>query len=201
MLDDSLPIRKDSMTASQRWTILVASTGGALEVFDFVIFGFFARTIGMEFFPSRTGMSAETLSFTVLAIGYLSRPVGGIFLGRLGDTHGRRLVFVSSAMIASVSTLLIGILPSYAVWGASAPALLLLLRLIQGLCLGGELPGAVIYAVETVRGRSGVLCGIVFVAVNLALLLATSINLAVQWAFTPEQVNAFGWRIGFLLGG
>jgi MFS family permease len=201
MLDDSLPIRKDSMTASQRWTILVASTGGALEVFDFVIFGFFARTIGMEFFPPRTAMSPETLSFTVLAIGYLSRPVGGIFLGRLGDTHGRRLVFVSSAMIASVSTLLIGILPTYAVWGASAPALLLLLRLIQGLCLGGELPGAVVYAVETVRGRSGVLCGIVFVAVNLALLLATSINLAVQWAFTPEQVHAFGWRIGFLLGG
>ncbi|PRX36374.1 putative MFS family arabinose efflux permease [Paraburkholderia sp. BL18I3N2] len=201
MLDDSPPIRKGSMTAHQRWTILVASTGGALEVFDFVMFGFFARSIGSEFFPAGTGTQPETLSFTVLAIGYLSRPVGGILLGRFGDTHGRRLVFVSSAMIASVSTLLIGILPSYAAWGAAAPALLLVLRLIQGLCLGGELPGAVVYAVETARGRPGLLCGIVFVAVNLALLLATSMNLAMQWALTPGQINAFGWRIGFLLGG
>src|SRR5258708_21137592 len=191
MLDDSLPIRKDSMTASQRRTIMVASTGGALEVFDFVIFGFFARTIGREFFPPQTGMSAEPLSFTVLAIGYLSTPVGGIFLGRLGDTHGRRLVFVSSAMIASVSTLLIGILPSYAVWGASAPALLLVLRLIQGLCLGGELPGAVVYAVETVRGRPGVLGAIVFVGGYFPFLLATCIHLAAQWAFAPAHYNSF----------
>lgn len=201
MLDDSRQVRKESMTARQRWTILVASTGGALEVFDFVIYGFFARNIGNEFFSSRTGMSAETLSFAVLAIGYLSRPLGGIFLGRFGDKYGRRIVFVSSAMIAAVSTLLIGILPSYAVWGVAASVLLLVLRLVQGLCLGGELPGAVVYAVETARSRPGFLCGIVFVAVNLALLLATSVTLAVQWAFTPEQVNAFGWRIGFLLGG
>ena len=201
MLGDSPLIRKESMTAHQRWTILVASTGGALEVFDFVIFSFFARSIGSEFFPAGMGVPAEMLWFTVLAIGYLSRPVGGILLGRFGDIHGRRLVFVSSAMIASVSTLLIGILPSYAAWGAAAPAFLLILRLSQGLCLGGELPGAVVYAVETARGRPGLLCGIVFVAVNLALLLATSMNLAMQWALTPGQVNAFGWRIGFLLGG
>jgi len=201
MLDDLIMARTESLTARQRWTILVASTGGALEVFDFVIYGFFARSIGSAFFSSGTGMSAETLSFTVLAIGYLSRPIGGIFLGRFGDKYGRRIVFVSSAMIAAVSTFLIGILPSYAVWGATASALLLALRLVQGLCLGGELPGAVVYAVESARARPGFLCGIVFVAVNLALLLATSVNLAVQWAFTPEQVNAFGWRIGFLLGG
>lgn len=201
MLDDSLPIRKESTTTRQRWTILVASTGGALEVFDFVIFGCFARNIGNEFFPPRTGVSAVTLSYAVLSVGYLSRPVGGIILGRFGDTHGRRPVFVTSAIIASVSTLLIGILPSYAVLGAPALVLLLVLRFIQGLCLGGELPGAVVYALETARGRPGVMCGVVFVAVNLALLSATSVNLAVQWAFTAEQVNAFGWRIGFVLGG
>jgi MFS family permease len=201
MLDDSVPLRKASMTGRQRWTILVASTGGALEVFDFVIFGFFARNIGNEFFPPRIGVSAMTLSFTVLAIGYLSRPLGGLILGRFGDTHGRRPVFVASAMIASVSTLLIGILPSYAAWGAPAWALLLTLRLIQGFCLGGELPGAVVYAFETTHSRPGLMCGFVFVAVNLALLLATSVNLAVQWTFPAEQVNAFGWRIGFVLGG
>jgi MFS family permease len=85
MLDDLIMARTESLTARQRWTILVASTGGALEVFDFVIYGFFARSIGSAFFSSGTGMSAETLSFTVLAIGYLSRPIGGILLGRFGD--------------------------------------------------------------------------------------------------------------------
>ena len=190
-----------AMTARQRWTILVASTGGALEVFDFVIYGFFARNIGAAFFSGHPGTSGETLSFMVLALGYLSRPVGGILFGRLGDLYGRRIAFLSSAMIASVATFLIGVLPTYFSWGIAAPALLVLLRLIQGLCLGGELPGAVVYAVETARARPGFLTGIVFVAVNLALLLATCVNLVVQRSFTSIQMDEYGWRLGFLIGG
>jgi MFS family permease len=189
------------MTARQRWTILVASTGGALEVFDFVIYGFFARNISAAFFSRHASTSGEMLSFMVLAIGYLSRTVGGILFGRLGDLYGRRIAFLSSAMIASVATFLIGVLPTYADWGIAAPALLVLLRLIQGLCLGGELPGAVVYAVETARARPGFLCGIVFVAVNLALLLATCVNLIVQRSFTAHEMDEYGWRLGFLIGG
>jgi len=189
------------MTARQRWTIVVASTGGALEVFDFVIYGFFARSIGAAFFPLATGASGEMLSFVVLAIGYLSRPIGGVVFGRIGDIHGRRIAFLLSAMIAAVATFLIGMLPSYRDWGIGASALLVLLRLVQGLCLGGELPGAVVYAVETARARPGLLCGIVFVAVNLALFIATSVNLALQKSLTAVQMDAYGWRIGFLIGG
>jgi MFS family permease len=189
------------MTARQRWTILVASTGGALEVFDFVIYGFFARSIGAAFFPPGIGVSGEMLSFAVLASGYLSRPIGGIVFGRFGDIHGRRIAFLSSAMIAAVATFLIGLLPSYREWGIGASVLLVLLRLIQGLCLGGELPGAVVYAVETARARPGLLCGIVFVAVNLALIGATCVNLALQSALPAIQMDAYGWRIGFLIGG
>ena len=181
--------------------IFVASTGGALEVFDFAVYGFFAQSIGREFFPARMGVPAETLSFAVLAAGSMSRLVGGIFLGRLGDKYGRRIVFASSAMVAAVSTLLIAILPSYESLGVAAPMLLVLLRITQGLCLGGELPGAVIYAVETAHAKPGILCGMVFLAVNIALMLAISINLGVQVIFTSDQVSAFGWRIGFLVGG
>ncbi|MCX4149264.1 MULTISPECIES: MFS transporter [Paraburkholderia] len=181
--------------------IFVASTGGALEVFDFAVYGFFAQSIGREFFPARMGVPAETLSFAVLAAGSMSRLVGGIFLGRLGDKYGRRIVFASSAMVAAVSTLLIAILPSYESLGVAAPMLLVLLRITQGLCLGGELPGAVIYAVETAHAKPGILCGMVFLAVNIALMLAISINLGVQMIFTSDQVRAFGWRIGFLVGG
>ncbi|MGF6754449.1 MFS transporter [Paraburkholderia sp. GAS42] len=94
------------LSARQRRTIFVASTGGALEVFDFAVYGFFAQSIGREFFPARTGLPAETLAFAVLAVGSMSRLVGGIFLGRLGDKYGRRIVFTSSAMVATVSTLL-----------------------------------------------------------------------------------------------
>lgn len=201
MLDDSLPIRNETMTARQRWTILLVSIGGALETFDFVIYGFFAHEIGREFFPANAGMSADTLSFAVLAIGNLSRPIGGIFLGRLGDKYGRRSVFTVSAMVAELATLLIGMLPSYRAWGMMATVFLLLLRLTQGFCVGGELPGAVVYAVEITRENRGVLCGMVFFAVNMALLLAAGINLTVQMIFTPAQASSVGWRIGFLLGG
>ncbi|MCX4152615.1 MULTISPECIES: MFS transporter [Paraburkholderia] len=189
------------MSPRQRWMIFVASTGGALEVFDYAVYGFFAQSIGREFFPARIGLPAETLSFAVLAAGSMSRLVGGIFLGRLGDKYGRRIVFTSSAMVAAVSTLLIAILPSYESLGVGAPMLLVLLRITQGLCLGGELPGAVIYAVETAHAKPGILCGMVFLAVNIALMLAISINLGVQMILTSDQVRAFGWRIGFLVGG
>jgi MFS family permease len=201
MTDDSPAVRNESITARQRWTIFIASAGGALEIFDFVIYGFFAQSIGRAFFPAGTGVPPEMLSFAVLALGYVSRLGGGIVLGRLGDKYGRRVVFMASAMIAAVSTLLIGILPSYSSIGVIAPALLVLLRLAQGLCLGGELPGAVIYVVESTRARPGFLCGIVFLAVNVALLLAAGINLAVQLVFSAEQVLRFGWRVGFLFGG
>jgi len=201
MLDEALSIRPEPMTARQRRTILIASSGGALETFDFIIYGFFAQDIGREFFPPSVGVSAITLSFAIFAIGHLSRPLGGIFLGRLGDKYGRRLVFAASAMVSAVSTLLIGVLPSYQTWSVAAPALLLLLRLTQGVCVGGELPGAVVYAVETTRTQQGFLCGIVFFAVNIALLFAAGINLCMQLALTPAQVSAYGWRVGFLVGG
>src|SRR5258705_3199829 len=187
MLDDSLPLGPAPMTARHRWTIFVASTGGALEVFDFVIYGFFAQHIGRAFFPPHMGLSPATLAFAVLAIGHVSRPLGGIFLGRLGDKYGRRIVFTWSAIVAASATLAIGMLPSYAMLGVAAPIILLMLRMIQGLCLGGELPGAIVYAVETTPASPGFLCGIVFFAVNISLLLASSVNLAVHLGFIPEQ--------------
>src|SRR5260370_22532367 len=106
MLDDSLPIRNETTTARQRWTILLVSIGGALETFDFVIYGFFAHGIGREFFPANAGMSADTLSFGLLAIGNLSRPIAGMFLGRLRDNNWCQSVFTVSPMVSAAPTLL-----------------------------------------------------------------------------------------------
>lgn len=201
MTGSTLPIRTETGRDRQRWTILVTSTGGALETFDVVIYGFFAQEIGRAFFPASAGLSTVTLSFAVFALGFLARPLGGIFFGHLGDRYGRRRVFAWSAIIAAISTLLIAILPSYSTWGAAAPFLLLALRLTQGFCVGGELPGAIVYAVETARMKPGFSCGIVFFAVNMALLLAAGINLVEQRTLTPAQIDMVGWRIGFLAGG
>lgn len=188
------------MSVHQRWMIAVASTGGALEVFDFVIYGFFAQSIGRAFFSPSTGIAPATLSFLVLATGQVARLTGGVLPGRFGDLYGRRFVFAGSAMVAGVSTLLIALIPPYAVLGAAAPVLLILLRVTQGFCRGGELPGAVIYAAETAHARRGLLCGVVFFAANVALLLASVGNLLLYLALTSAQIDAYGRRIGFLMG-
>jgi MFS family permease len=122
MFDDAFPIRNEAMTARQRWTILIVSAGGALETFDFIIYGLFAEDIGRAFFAASADASALTLSF---AIGHVSRPLGGIALGRLGDKYGRRGVFAASAMVAAVSTLAATLLVTITHW-PFAPALVML---------------------------------------------------------------------------
>jgi MFS family permease len=181
--------------------ILLASFGGALELYDFVVFGVFASAIGAAFFPTADPLVSQMLAYAGFAIGYSARPVGGIVLGHFGDRVGRRIVFVGSMLVVSVVTLAMGLLPTYAEWGAAAPLLLLALRLVQGFCLGGELPGAITYAVETAPQRASLACGVVIACVNAGVLLATLVNLGVQELLPPAALPGWGWRIGFLVGG
>jgi MFS family permease len=104
--------------------ILLASLGGALELYDFVVFGVFASAIGAAFFPTANPLVSQMLAYAGFAIGYFARPVGGIVLGHFGDRVGRRIVFVGSMLVVSVVTLARGLLPTYAQWGAAAPMLL-----------------------------------------------------------------------------
>jgi MFS family permease len=172
-----------------------------LEFYDFVIYGIFAHYIARQFFPPTDPSVSLILSFSVLAIGFLARPLGGIALSGLGDRFGRRPVFLASLFCTTVATILIGLLPSYAAWGLAAPLLLVGLRLVQGICLGGELPGALTYAVETAPERSGLACGVIILCVNAGVLIATLVNLGIQHALPPAAVASYGWRIAFLLGG
>src|SRR5207237_9848705 len=112
--------------------ILLASLGGTLEYYDFVIFGIFAAQIGRAFFPSQDPLVSLMVTFTTFAIGYLARPIGGLVLGRLGDKFGRRGVFLASIFVPSAATLGIGIVPTYAAWGIAASIIVVLLRLTQG---------------------------------------------------------------------
>jgi MHS family proline/betaine transporter-like MFS transporter len=202
-LDSSQPLAApaDRLSASQWRLIILASLGGALEFYDFVVYGVFAQYIGRAFFSMLDSTMALVLSFAVFAIGYLSRPIGGVVLSWFGDRYGRRRVFIVSVMIVSLSTIGMGLVPTYASWGIAATLTIILLRLIQGFCLGGELPGSITYVVETVPRRAGFVCGIVFFCVNSGVLLAAAVNLVVHMVLAPPDVAAYGWRIAFVFGG
>ena len=140
-----------SLTRDQTRTLALAALGGALEFYDFVVFVFFATTMGALFFPPEMPAWLKTAqAFGIFAAGYLARPLGGIVLAHFGDLLGRKRMFMLSIFLMAVPTLLIGLLPTYAAIGVAAPALLLLLRILQGAAIGGEAPGAWVFVSEHV---------------------------------------------------
>jgi MFS transporter, MHS family, proline/betaine transporter len=181
--------------------VLLASLGGTLEFYDFVIFGVFAKDIGDAIFPNPSELVSLMVSFGTFAVGYLARPIGGIVLSHFGDRYGRRRVFLISIFVMSGATLGMGLVPGYASWGAASSALLVTLRVVQGFCLGGELPGALTYVVETAPRIAPFVCGVVFACVTLGVAVATGVSLTVRTYLPTAMVPAYGWRIAFILGG
>lgn len=182
--------------------VLLSSLGGALEFFDFIIFGTFAADISRAFFPSTNPVVSLLGALAAFGVGYAARPIGGIVFGARGDTSGRRHSFLLSLSIMSAVTIAMACVPGYAEWGAAGTALFVALRLAQGFCLGGELPGAITYAVEVVPpNRATLACGIVFGCVSSGVLLATGISLVIGKFLPPALVGDWGWRIAFVIGG
>jgi MFS transporter, MHS family, proline/betaine transporter len=181
--------------------VLLASLGGTLEFYDFVIFGVFAGDIAAAIFPSTSPLVSLIASFAAFATGYLARPLGGVILSHYGDRYGRRRVFLWSLFVMSGATLGMGFVPSYAQWGVAASVLMVTLRLIQGFCLGGELPGALTYVVETTPRLAPLVCSVVFACVTMGVAAATGISLAVRTLFPPDLVPVYGWRTAFVIGG
>ena len=190
----------DRMTAAGWRIVLLASLGGTLEFYDFVIFGIFAKDIADAIFPSTSPIVSLMASFAAFATGYLARPVGGIVLSHYGDRYGRRRVFLWSVFVMSGATLGMGLVPSYAQWGAAASALMVVLRLVQGFCLGGELPGALTYVVETAPRTAPLVCGVVFACVTSGVAVATGVSLTIR-SLLPATAPIDGWRIAFVIGG
>ena len=197
-----VPARTADRIDAAGWRIVVlASLGGTLEFYDFVIFGVFARDIAQAVFPAGDPIVSLMASFAAFAAGYLARPIGGIVLSHYGDRYGRRMVFLWSVFIMSGATLGMGLVPTYAQWGVAASALMVALRLLQGFCLGGELPGALTYVVETAPRIAPFVCGVVFACVTMGVAVATGVSLSVRTFLDPELVPVYGWRIAFVLGG
>jgi MFS family permease len=138
----------------------------------------------------------------VFAVGYVARPVGGVVFSHFGDKYGRRRVFIVAMLAMSLATTAIGLLPTYAQWGIAASICMVLLRLLQGFSLGGELPGAITYVAESAVPRHvGFATGFIFFCVNTGVALASGLNLGVHKFLAEPEIAAWGWRIGFLVGG
>ena len=173
--------------------------GTTLEYYDFAVYNMLAALVfNRLFFPSFDPLSGTLLAFSTFAVGYLSRPVGGLIFGHLGDRYGRRFVLVATLMLMGVTTALMGLLPTYQAAGVASPILLVLLRFIQGAALGGEWAGAVLLSVEhgepLRRGRNASWAQM---GPSLGTLLATgSIALITLW-LSPEDFLAWGWRVPF----
>ena len=129
-------------------TALAGVIGNVLEWFDFAVYGYFASDIGRQFFPQSDPTAQRLLAFTIFALGFGARPIGSLVLGRVGDRIGRRALLTLSIALMGGSTLLIGLLPTYAQIGVAAPVLLVTMRLIQGFSVGGEFTGSMVYTTE-----------------------------------------------------
>ncbi|WP_429092286.1 MFS transporter [Aeromonas rivipollensis] len=184
-------------------TLSLAALGGALEFYDFIIFVFFAVVIGELFFPADIPeWLRQFQTFGIFAAGYLARPLGGIIMAHFGDLIGRKRMFTLSIILMALPTLLIGLLPTYATLGIAAPLLLLLLRILQGAAIGGEVPGAWVFVAEHVPARRvGVACGTLTAGLTAGILLGSLVATAINRGMSPVEVSEWGWRLAFVLGG
>ncbi|MCW8408892.1 MFS transporter [Legionella sp. PATHC035] len=182
--------------------ILISSMGNIIEWFDFGLFIFMAPIIGGKFFPQESASTATIDALMVFAIGFICRPIGGIFFGYFGDTRGRAKTLRISILIITLSTFLVGIIPTYNEIGVFAPTLFVLLRLIQGLSIGGEYSGIMIYLAESASPKHrGFITSFAASGANLGFLFATLTLIVLNLFFSVETINTWAWRIPFLVVG
>jgi len=183
-------------------TILAGAFGNALEWYDFTTYAFFAPIFAELFFPSHDPSVSLLMTFSVFALGFFVRPIGAFFFGYLGDRIGRRKALITSIILMSLPTFLLGFLPTYATIGFGAPLLLTILRLLQGAAVSGELTSAAAYLVENAsEHRRGLAGSLVMCSAFIGISLSSAIATIVTQFITHAQLLAWGWRVPFIFGG
>jgi metabolite-proton symporter len=196
MSEDAPATRKEVRTV-----IASSVVGTTVEWYDFFLYGTAAGIVFNKlYFPSEDPLVGTLLAFATFAVGFVARPIGGLFFGHIGDRVGRKKTLVATMLIMGVATMLIGLVPTYEAVGAAAPILLVFLRLAQGVAIGGEWGGAVLMAVEySPRGKRGLYGSLPQVGLALGLLLGTGTFAGLSAAMSDEAFMAWGWRVAFLL--
>ncbi|MBV8092375.1 MAG: MFS transporter, partial [Acetobacteraceae bacterium] len=182
-------------------SVVAAVLGNVLEFYDFVTYAFFAVIIGRQFFPAQSPLVSLLLSVATFGVGFITRPLGGFLIGAYGDRSGRKPAMLLTIALMGAGMLILALTPSYASIGMAAPALVVLARLIQGFALGGEVGPATSFLIEgSPAAQRGYYGSWQLASQGLATLIAGVIGVAVSAALTPEAMEAWGWRIPFLLG-
>ena len=188
------------MSAEERKVIFASSLGTVFEWYDFYLYGSLAAIIAKQFFSGLDPTSAFIFALLAFAAGFLVRPFGAIFFGRLGDMIGRKYTFLVTILIMGLSTFIVGVLPTYATIGVAAPVILIVLRLLQGLALGGEYGGAATYVAEHApHGKRGAYTAWIQTTATLGLFLSLMVILGTRTAMGEEAFGDWGWRIPFLV--
>jgi len=189
------------MTPEERKVIFASSLGTVFEWYDFYIFGTLAAIVGKQFFAPLSPTAQFIMTLLAFAAGFAVRPFGALIFGRLGDIVGRKYTFLITITIMGTSTFLIGLLPSYATWGLAAPVILISLRLLQGLALGGEYGGAATYVAEHApHGKRGLYTSWIQTTATVGLFMALLVILGTrEWVKEDAFANGGWWRLPFLL--
>ncbi|MCC2624718.1 MAG: ral substrate transporter [Burkholderiales bacterium] len=182
-------------------SILSASLGGAFEWYDFIIYGFFIQFFGHQFFPKSNAESEQIIAFSIFAIGFLARPIGGLVFGHIGDVYGRTRSLYYSMILIGIATLCIALMPTYRQIGNFSVTIFIFLRICQGFAIGGSISGSFVYISELSKPETrsfwvstafiGTMRGIIFASIIINILMGF---------LSHEQLHIWGWRIAFLLG-
>ncbi|TEA27336.1 MFS transporter [Candidatus Schmidhempelia bombi] len=193
-----------ALTRKDYKTLVLSSLGGTLEFYDFVIYAFYIDTIVKPLFmPDYLDpFTKDLFAWGIFAAGYLVRPIGGIIMAHFGDRVGRKKMFTLSVALMALPTFIIGILPTYEAIGILSPMLLLLMRMLQGAAIGGEMPGAWVFIAEhTPKQRYGFGLGILTSGITGGIFLGSLVSIIIGIKFTQSETIAYAWRIPFILGG
>src|SRR5580704_1356626 len=193
------------ISASERkakiWSVIRVSSGNFLEMYDFMVFGYYASAIGKAFFPNGSAFVSLMLSLMTFGAGFLMRPLGALVLGAYADRHGRRKGLILTLALMSFGTLSIACLPGYSTIGLFAPVLILIGRLVQGFSAGMELGGVSVYLAEIATpGHRGFYCSWQSGSQQFAVIFAAVLGVAVNLRLTPAQTSDWGWRIPLIAG-
>ena len=189
------------MASTNKKSIASALIGNILEWYDFAIYGYFASAIGLAFFPKSDPTAQLLMAFSIFAVGYLMRPIGAIIFGHVGDKYGKKVALNLSVAAMAIPTFFVSILPDYNVWGVWAAYTLVLLRMIQGLSVGGEFTTSIIYLVSHAPKNKQSLMGATITCGAIGgILLGSFTGDLMNHLMSEETINAWGWRVPFLFG-